>query len=101
MSDIKEEPNNPEMMTVYQMKVSLRGISPMIWRRLLVTSETTLAELHEILQAVMNWSNECLHRFRIFGKDYCIPRLYGLEYYKDAREVRLSDFCFRSRESFV
>jgi len=28
----------------------LRGISPLIWRRLLVRSESTMAQLHEVLQ---------------------------------------------------
>ena len=35
---------------VYQLKVYIRGISPMIWRRILVLSNSTIADLHYILQ---------------------------------------------------
>jgi pRiA4b ORF-3-like protein len=34
---------------IYQLKVVLLGISPMIWRRLLVRSDHTIADLHHIL----------------------------------------------------
>lgn len=36
--------------TVYQLRVVQAGISPMVWRRLLVPAETSIAGLHEILQ---------------------------------------------------
>lgn len=42
------EPNTPS--TVYQLRVVLREISPIIWRRLLVRADTTLAGLHDMLQ---------------------------------------------------
>jgi hypothetical protein len=40
---------------VYQFKVVLREGSPLIWRRLLVTSATTIAQLHAIFQAALGW----------------------------------------------
>jgi hypothetical protein len=55
---------------IYQLRVVLRGISPLIWRRLLVRSETTLAQLHTILQVVFAWSDEHLHSFYIHGREY-------------------------------
>jgi hypothetical protein len=58
----------PPILTVYQLKVSLRGISPMIWRRLLVPNTTTIAQLHGILQVAMGWEDVHLHRFRVHGK---------------------------------
>ncbi len=61
---------------VYQLKVVLQGISPMIWRRILVHSDSTIADLHYTLQIVMGWTDSHLHRFigRASGK--C-----GNEYY--------------------
>ena len=38
---------------IYQIKVTLLGTSPLIWRRVLVPAEVTLAQLHDVLQAVM------------------------------------------------
>lgn len=32
---------------ILQLRAVLRGISPLIWRRLLVPSDTTIAQLHE------------------------------------------------------
>jgi hypothetical protein len=57
-------------LSIYQLRVGLRGISPLIWRRLLVHSETTLAQLHTILQMVFAWSDEHLHSFHIHGREY-------------------------------
>jgi hypothetical protein len=33
-------------LSIYQLRIVLRGISPLIWRRVLVPSKTTLAHLH-------------------------------------------------------
>ena len=53
---------------IYQLRAALCGVSPLVWRRLLVISETSLAELHEILQNAFDWSGEHLHRFLIGAK---------------------------------
>jgi hypothetical protein len=54
---------------VYQLRVVLRSISPLIWRRLLVRSDSTIANLHPTLQLALGWSNEHLHRFVIHGHE--------------------------------
>jgi hypothetical protein len=53
-----------EPFTIYQLKVVLLGISPMIWRRLLVAGECTITDLHYILQIGMGWSDDHLNQFR-------------------------------------
>lgn len=53
----------------------LLGISPMIWRGLLVCSDSTIADLHHILQVALGWTNTHLHQFRIHGKKYGMARL--------------------------
>jgi Plasmid pRiA4b ORF-3-like protein len=58
------------LLSIYQLRVVLRGISPLIWRRVLVHSETTLAHLHTIVQILFAWSDEHLHSFHIHGKEY-------------------------------
>ena len=40
-------------LSVYQLHIALRGLSPLIWRRVLVHSHTTLAHLHAILQILL------------------------------------------------
>ena len=57
-------------LSIYQLRIVLRGISPLIWRRVLVHSTTTLAHLHAILQILFVWSDEHLHRFSVHGREY-------------------------------
>ena len=42
-----------------QLKARLSGISPMIWRRVLVPETMSLHELHGVLQVAMGW--EAIH----------------------------------------
>ena len=62
----------PDSVVVYQLRIRLDRISPIIWRRLLVTDTTTIAELHTIIQIAFGWSDSYLHRFVIHGKSYGI-----------------------------
>jgi hypothetical protein len=54
-------------LAIYQLRVVLCGVSPLVWRRLLVVNETSLGELHEILQNAFDWSGEHLHSFFAFA----------------------------------
>jgi len=57
----------------YQIKVSLRGAKPPIWRRLKVPASSTLADLHRIIQYAMGWDDYHLHAFDVGGTRYGIP----------------------------
>ena len=72
----------------------------MIWRRLLVCSDSTITDFHYILQITMGWSDDHLHRFRIHGKQFGIARMGGLSFSDDPETVRLKDFRFRINECF-
>ena len=50
---------------VYQIKVTLKGSKPPIWRRMQITNDTTLVQLHRILQRVMGWEGSHLYQFVI------------------------------------
>jgi hypothetical protein len=84
---------------LYQLRLVLAGISPMIWRRLVILSETSLAQLHEYIQIAFDWSGEHLHSFRIHGKDYGISYLGGISFDDNPNIVRLSRFRLHLRES--
>lgn len=85
---------------VYQMKVHLIGISPMIWRRFLVSGDSTLSDLHYILQLVMGWSDYHLNCFVIHGKRYGVDNASCLFISEDTDEVRIADLGLREREKF-
>lgn len=59
--------------TTYQLKVTLRGSKPSIWRRLQVSSDIGLAELHHTLQIAMGWEDMHLHEFIAAKRRYGIP----------------------------
>jgi hypothetical protein len=87
-------------IAIYQLRVVLCSVSPLVWRRLLVVSTTSIAELHEILQSAFGWSDEHLHRFLIHGTAYGIPHLGGIAFREDARGVPLSRFRLHCGERF-
>jgi hypothetical protein len=77
---------------IYQIKLTLLGTKPPIWRRLLVPAGLTLEQLHHVVQAAMGWQDSHLHSFRIGQKSFRIPDpedgLMGLPG-GDERNVRL------------
>lgn len=55
---------------VLQIKVWLLGVSPMIWRRVLVPASFTLRELHGVLQVAMGWEGVHLYQFALRAARY-------------------------------
>ena len=53
-----------------QVKVWLLGISPMVWRRVLVPNTCTLRELHGVIQVAMRWEGIHLFQFRLRSRRY-------------------------------
>jgi hypothetical protein len=89
---------NPE---IYQFHVWLRGISPMIWRRLLLRSDQTMTDFHYALQLAFGWSDDHLNRFRIHGKDFGVYHIGGPVFDEDPSRVRLVDFHFQVGDRFL
>ena len=93
--------DNLASVEVYQLRIYLREISPMIWRRLLVRSDSTIADLHYALQITMGWEDFHLHQFIIHGKRYGVSRLGCINFSDDAAQVHLADFHWRRGERFL
>jgi len=66
MIRMKIEPNPP----IYQLKITLQGISPPIWRRVQVRQDIMLEDLHGVIQMVMGWDCYHLHQFIIENTYY-------------------------------
>jgi len=58
----------PPVKHIYQFKITLKGISPPIWRRIQVPSTYTFWDLHIAIQDAMGWFDCHLHEFRIRAK---------------------------------
>jgi pRiA4b ORF-3-like protein len=54
--------------SIYQLKITLIGVAPPIWRRIEVPSSIKLCCLHSALQVVMGWTDSHLHQFEKDGK---------------------------------
>lgn len=90
-----------ETREIYQLHILLLKISPAIWRRVLVPSDQSLADLHHTLQIAMGWDDSHLHRFLIHGRAHGISREGGLWFRSDPKQLRLSDLHLRLKERFA
>lgn len=79
---------------IYQLKITLKGSHPPIWRRILVPSSITFHRLHRIIQTVFDWQDCHLFEFSFSGTDVCLPLeddflLPDSKPPKDARRVKI------------
>jgi len=88
---------------VYQLKITLRGSKPPIWRRLQVPGDIKLNRLHEVFQAAMGWADSHLHQFIDPPVIYSVPSeddFPGVERL-DERRFQLADLVRREKASFL
>ena len=89
---------------IYQLKVTLMGSRPPIWRRLQVSAKTDLETLHMILQIAFGWTDSHLHQFRIDGQSYSLPE-FGLDEFGDEiqneRRAKLGQVVLEARKKFI
>ena len=93
-------PGDP-VLKIYSVKIVLRGVSPMVWRRLQLLGDTSVAQFHRIIQDAMGWDDAFLHAFRIYGKQYGIAYVGGLCFDDDPTSVVLDDFDFDAGDRFT
>ena len=76
---------------IFELKIQLREVRPPVWRRVLVPSDMDLAELHEVMQTAMGWTNSHLHEFETGGARYGVPDPdWELDEVADESGVKLS-----------
>jgi hypothetical protein len=93
----KEKSNREK---IYQLRISLSGSDPEIWRRVLVSGDTTLGALHYIIQDLMGWDNDHLHEFITKDARYADPES-ALEGSKSEGRLHLYQVAPRARSAFV
>jgi hypothetical protein len=92
---------------IYQIKISLKDIRPEIWRRIQIDSETTLYEMHHIIQIAMNWWNYHLYQFVINDKlnrnrtRYGNPELLDDPDSTDDRSALISSILFNEKDTLI
>jgi len=90
---------------IYQIKITLLGTKPPIWRRLLVPENMTLARLHKVLQIAMGWTNSHLYMFQA-GREFYSPPDPGDRFMDpsaptDDRKVRLNQVLESVRAKLI
>ena len=63
----------------YQLKLALPFSDPLIWRRIQVPGQMTLADMHRVIQICMGWQDTEAHQFLV-GKIFYQPG-FGIEDY--------------------
>lgn len=55
----------PPKPTPIALRIELSGVTPLVWRRVIVPNHWTLASLHHYVQWVMGWQDSHAHEFQI------------------------------------
>lgn len=87
--------------SVYTLKITLRGVKPPIWRRVLVGDTISLAQLHKLIQALMGWEDEHLHQFTIGGELYGEASVEGYRRVKDEKRFKLGELLPQAPAKFL
>ena len=84
-----------------QLNARLCGVSPPVTRRMVITEQASLAQLHAALQVAFGWSDEHLYVFRIRGWQFGDPaRAIELALAGGGVEKPLAAFGFEINETF-
>ena len=92
---------NKKSKLLYQIKVTLLGSKPPIWRRLIVKDNIKLDQLHSVLQVAMGWFNYHLHQYRVGSFYIGIPDPDFDIDVTDERKVCLQDIISNPKDNFV
>lgn len=74
---------------IFQLRISLAGVRPLVWRRALVPGGFTLDRVHRVVQHAMGWRDCHLHSFEVDGEQYGEPDPDGELSLRDELDVRL------------
>jgi hypothetical protein len=84
----------PARAPIFQLKVTLEGVKPPVWRRLLVPADIPLHTLHAVLQEAMGWTDSHMHQFSLRDRRFGAPlddSVLGEPGMEDERKVRLQE----------
>jgi len=87
--------------SIYQLKVTLRGSKPPIWRRIQVRGNTTLPQLHDAIQAAMGWMGGHMHQFTIADVPYGTPDPEFEYEMHDETRVKLDRVITAEKDRFI
>jgi hypothetical protein len=57
------DPDQPDLISAVRLRVQLVDAEPAVWRVVDVRASATLADLHQVLQCALGWTDSHLHAF--------------------------------------
>jgi hypothetical protein len=81
------------------LRVTLRHITPPIWRELSIPDSFSFAQLHRCIQLAFEWFDYHLYLFDVAGRQFARPKPDALG--ENAAAVRLADLSLKARSAFV
>ena len=103
-SAVSEEENamlKEKTASTYQLKITLRGSKPPIWRRFIVPDSITLSKLHQVIQIVMGWTDTHLHEFIAGGVSYGVPDPEWPSGSRNEARVKVNQLLNKEKEKFL
>ncbi len=86
---------------VYQLKISLNGTKPLIYRIVLVPNDIKLEKLQIIIKELMHWEDHHSHQFATDSKiNMNIYVDKDLEEESDEKKYTINDLCLKENDSF-
>lgn len=96
-----------------QLKITLKGIKPLIWRRFIVRDDISFHEFHRVIQIVMGWENYHAYNFMINNvciegegdTEFCVDSMWKGFHSNDskilsAQEGKVNDFVTGEKQQF-
>ncbi len=77
------------MANKLQLKITLKGSKPPIWRRVLIKDTITFKDLHHIIQDAMGWYNCHLYEFDLWGFSIGMPYEGSFDEIEDASKIKI------------
>lgn len=87
------------MQHIYQLKITLKGAKPPIWRRVMVEESATLADLHNIIQYCFAWDDSHMHEFEVKHVSYA-PKEFEIDEAKNSAKVSLKQLKLGLKDKF-
>ncbi len=83
-------------MRTARLRISLRGVSPVVVRLIDVLASSSLPEVHELFQATLGWTDSHLHQFVVGERTYgAVEPGWDDGLHEDEARVRLRDLPAR------
>ena len=95
------EINEKPKQNIYQLKISIKGAKPPIWRRVLVEPTINFEELHDIIQDTFNWEDYHLYMFMSKRASYTSRESLEESMFGDSRELPADEYSIKAELSNI